>query len=276
MKFVWMAGVAMYGQPAFEVATIKPAPPYTTAMAGTIHYGMTVDRARVDIGYSSLAELIRIAYQVKPYQISGPAWMSDQKWDVLAKIPDGVPPSQVPQMLQALLTERFGLKMHRETHERKIYGLEIGKGGSKLKESASDEDKPLDIATSRDGKSTVVTGGGYGVTKTEMRPDGSMHLAATSMTTMKLADALAYYLDRPVIDMTRLTGSYAMEIDYSAADLRYAAAKEGYAQTLVAGDDPVGVSLIASIEKLGLRLTPQQAPIEIIVVDQLEKAPTAN
>jgi uncharacterized protein (TIGR03435 family) len=284
-------GLLVYGQQAFEVATIKAAPPITAAMvsAGQIHTGMKVDRAQVDIGYSSLADLIRIAYQVKPHQISGPDWISDQRWDILAKIPDGVSPNQVPQMLQTLLAERFGLQIHRENHSGRVYALEVAKGGPKLKQSPFEDPQtadsdPLKVATSRNGVSTVVTGGGYGITKTEMRPDGSMHLESSKMTVAQLCDALSYYLDRPVVDLTQLPGSYVVELEFSAADLRYAALKAGaYPQATAdasraaeLASEPTGASLIASVQKLGLRLTPQQATIETIVVDRLERTPRAN
>jgi uncharacterized protein (TIGR03435 family) len=272
--------------PTFEVATIKAAPTITPAMAaqGKFHVGMKMDKAQVDIGYSSIADLIRIAYEVKPYQIAGPASMADKKWDVLAKIPENTPTTQVPRMLQALLAERFGLKARREMRERPVYALVAAPNGAKLKSwNGPDEDKPLQVDTSRNGKSTVVSGGGWGTTRTEMHPDGSMHLESSKMTMGQLADALAYYLDRPVLDMTRLSGAFAVELEFSAADLQYAARKSGGEMFLppearAAGNEsePVGASLITSVQKLGLRLERRQAPVETIVVDQVQMNPTEN
>ena len=65
----------------------------------------------------SLAELIPIAYNVKPFQVAGPDWMSSQRFDILARMPEGTTKEQVPEMLQALLAERFQLKIHRENRE---------------------------------------------------------------------------------------------------------------------------------------------------------------
>ena len=304
-----VAGCSLHGQngpsaPAFEVSTIRIAPPITPAMVatGNMHTGMKVDKARVDIGFTSLAELIRIAYQVKAYQISGPDWMSFERWDVLAKIPDGASPNDVPQMLRTLLAERFKLSVHRENRDRRVYALEPAKNGLNLKESPADEttiadgrqagagaDKPLQVNISTGGKSTVVSGGGFGRTETEMRPDGSMHMNSSRMTIPMLAEALSFYLDRPVIDLTQLPGGYQMELEFSAVDIRYAAMKAGAAMfpqaaadadasrtAELASDPGTGISLIASIRRLGLRLEPRQAPIETIVVDHLERAPTAN
>src|SRR4051812_21312642 len=75
----------------FDVATIKLAPPMTPALvaSGKIHVGMSVDGARVDIGFFALSDLIRTAYKIKTYQLSGPDWLNAQRFDILAKMPEG-------------------------------------------------------------------------------------------------------------------------------------------------------------------------------------------
>ena len=77
--------------PVFEVATVKPAGPMDPAkmMSGQMRLGMSIDAARVDIGFFSLADLIRTAYRVKPYQVSGPDWMPTARFDIHAKLPEG-------------------------------------------------------------------------------------------------------------------------------------------------------------------------------------------
>ena len=86
-----------------------------------------------------------------------------------------------------------------------------------------------------------------------------------------------------MIDSTKLTGSYAIDLQYSAADPRYAAAKAGgqmylpeAARSAEGASEPVGASLITSVQKLGLRLERQQASLEIIVIDHVETSPTEN
>src|SRR5437763_16605255 len=98
----------------FEVATIRPAPPLDQAkvMSGQFRVGMSVDGSRVDIRFFSLSDLIRTAYNVKSFQLSGPEWMGAARWDIQVKLPDGATNAQVPQMLQALLAERFNLKIN--------------------------------------------------------------------------------------------------------------------------------------------------------------------
>src|ERR1051326_5463781 len=107
---------------SFEVATIRPAENITAAMiaSGKLHVGMLIEGSRVNIGFMSLAELIPVAFGLKPYQISGPDWMAAQRFDILAKMPEGSTKEQVPDMLQALLAERFQLKFHRESRDHNV------------------------------------------------------------------------------------------------------------------------------------------------------------
>src|SRR5207248_3151726 len=110
--------------------------------SGKVDVGMNVEGTRVDIGYRSLSDLIPMVFKVKSYQVSVPDWMSAQRFDILAKMPEGSTKEQMPEMLQALLAERFGLKIHRENRDHAIYALIQGKGALKLKESPPDPDPP--------------------------------------------------------------------------------------------------------------------------------------
>src|ERR1017187_7513788 len=124
-----LAAGSLLGQtPAFEVASIKPSEPITPAMiaSGKLHAGMKIDGKRVDIGNFGMMQLICKAYDVKSYQVSGPSWlkvvgMSGQRFDIVANLPEGATKEQVPQMLQALLAERFKLVIHRETKDQPVY-----------------------------------------------------------------------------------------------------------------------------------------------------------
>lgn len=86
----------------------------------------------------SLKLYLQMAYSLKNYQISAPDWMTSERWDITAKLPDGSDRKQIPEMLQALLRDRFRIKMHREPKELPVYGLIIGKGGLRLSESLAD------------------------------------------------------------------------------------------------------------------------------------------
>ena len=300
---VLAAGVAM-GQtaaagPAFEVASVKAAAPLDRGqlLSGQMHVGMKIDAARVDIGSLSLADLIRVTYRVKSYQVSGPDWMASERFDVLAKLPEGASREQVPEMLQALLAERFKLTVHRESKEHAVYALVVGKNGPKLKESAPDADAPAanddvnpQVRLSGRGENTSVsiTGGGIGTAHMSMGPNGTMHLEAPKMNMVALTDTLSRFFDRPVVDLTELKGTYQVELDLSMEDLRNAARTMGYMAPGLGGgrggaqpaagaaSDPGGLSIFAAVQQLGLKLEPRKAPLDMIVIDHLEKAPTEN
>lgn len=126
-----LAGSAQ--QLKFEVAAIKPV---TLRSAGPSLAGLHVEGTRVDLGMMSLTTLILLAYKVEPFQITGPDFLPLTRFDIQAKMPDGATKAQVPEMLQTLLAERFGLKLRKETREQQVYALVVGQDGPKLKADA--------------------------------------------------------------------------------------------------------------------------------------------
>src|ERR1035438_7727950 len=122
-----MAG-AVFGQtpaapPAFEVASVKPAPPPTP---GSIKVQMGGDPGMVDYKNVSLKTVIALAYEMKEFQISGPDWLEAARFDILAKVPANAPKAQIPLMLQNLLAERFKLTVHREQKVMPVYAMVVG------------------------------------------------------------------------------------------------------------------------------------------------------
>lgn len=308
-------GKAVAPPPAFEVASIKPAPPLDPAklMAGRMHFGMTVDAARVDIGNTSLADLIRIAYRVKPYQIAGPDWMSSQRFDVLAKMPEGLSKDLAPEMLQALLAERFKLAIHRENKEHPVYALVVGKNGPRLKEAEPEAPAPptgseaapskqpgmvvglgdsqVRVDRNPDGKGASVAGGPFGNMKFSMGEGGAMRMEFARISMPALTDFLSRFSDRPVIDMTELKGNYQVSMDIAREDMinvmRASAASMGIplpaghgpemaGSPADAASTPSGSSVLAALQQLGLKMEPRKMPVETIVIDHLEKMPTEN
>ena len=261
---------------AFEVASIKPAPPLDPAkiMGGKMHIGMSVDAARVDIGSLSLADLIRIAYKLKQHQLSGPEWMSAQRFDVLAKMPEGATKEQVPEMLQALLAERFKLTMHRESKDHAIYALIVGKNGAKL--------KPTEVPTG--GGAPGPQGGRGGGRGMQVRVDGDgAHLQAASATLAMLSEMISRFSERPVVDMTGITGQYDFDLVFSPETLRGVRQASGGAMPPPGQgpghsdnpESPAG-SIYDSVQKYGLKLDPRKAPMEVLLIDHIEKAPSEN
>lgn len=190
--------------------------------------------------------LIMYAYNVKRFQLSlsGPnVRVDDIFYDIVAKAEgDGTPTGdEFRQMLQALLADRFKLKVHREMKEMPVYALVVGKNGPKLK--PSDPDGETMGRVSVNGRNYVVT-----------RPKATMEDVVGGISNA--------FLDRPVLDKTGLTGTYDFKLTYTP-DTR----------ANRAGDpDPNDISIFTAVqEQLGLRLEPQKAEVEILVVDRVEK-----
>jgi uncharacterized protein (TIGR03435 family) len=95
-----------------------------------------LDDAQFELASVDLANLVQMAYQLPPDQISGPGWLADERFAIAAKLPAGASRSQVFEMLQTMLAERFKMAVHREQKVRPVYTLVVGKGPLKLKQSA--------------------------------------------------------------------------------------------------------------------------------------------
>jgi len=141
-------------------------------------------------------------------------------------------------------------------------------------------------------------GGGIGTGKVTMGANGLMHMEYSAMEMSKLVDMLTAFVDRPVIDETKLTGKYQVALDLSMADMMNAARKSGAMGMMGGGPPPGGgagaaaggaarpldsasdpdaaSSVFAAVEQMGLKLAPRKGPIDMVIVDKLEKAPTDN
>jgi uncharacterized protein (TIGR03435 family) len=304
-----LSGQAPVTAPAFEVATIRAAPSIQNfaqqIQSGKAKVGISVDGARVDMGFQSLADLIRIAYDVKPYQVQGPDWMAQQRFEIQAKIPEGVSQDKVPEMLQALLAERFKLTIHRGKKELPVYALVVGKSGPRLTPASDTPDAPLPdspgaktLGTEKGQMKMVQSSKGSGEMQVAGQPGttrysvvgGSIHLEMTKATVATVIDLLASLVDlgRPVVDMTELKGTYQVSLDLPMDDMQAMLQKQAAALGMPlpgpppganpndAASTPGGSAVFAAMEKLGLKLEGRKAPVETIVVDHLEKTPIGN
>ena len=301
-----LAAGSLLGQtPAFEVASIKPSEPITPAMvaSGKLHAGMKIDGKRVDIGNFGMMQLICKAYDVKTYQVSGPSWLqgaglAGQRFDIVANLPEGATKEQIPQMLQALLAERFKLAIHRDSKDQAIYAMVVGKGPLKIKESGAPPAAPggeapnpavtgsSSVSVSQTKTGAVVSDGTGKTQKMIPSPDGkSMRFEISGATLAELAEGLTPMADHPIVDMTGLTGKYDVTLEISIQDLMNAARAAGAAVPAAPAADPSkpaeaasdpGGSLFTAIQSLGLKLEPRKTPMTFIVVDHVEKMPTEN
>jgi len=279
---VLLPSLLAFGQ-EFEVASIKPSAPSTP---GKANVGLHIDGAMVRYSALSLNLYLGMAYNLKNYQISAPDWMASERWDITAKLPDGADPKQIPEMLQTLLHDRFQMKTHRETKAFPVYGLIVGKGELKLKEPPADApveggEPPQRIAN------VAVSGSNAGTTVTYGNGSyftiGDNKFVGRKLPLAIIADALARFADRPVVDMTNLKGNYDFSMEFSPEDFRAMMIRAAIAQGAVLSPEAVklvdassGDTLFTAVEALGLKLDSRKAPLEMLVIDQALKTPTEN
>jgi len=296
---------------AFDVASVRPspAPDQQTMLAGLIA-GRRPNWARVDgtratFNYESLNDLIAYAYKLRSYEISGPEWLVTNRFDIEARLPDGATKDDVPEMLRALLVERFKLASHREMQEQPVLALVVGKGGPKLKEAAAtpeaiDENTPLKpgetkmdtpsgpirLMKNADGSTTYNMGARGSFT---LKFDGetrSMHMEASTITMKGFVMMMTTLGEgRQIVDMTGLTGMYQAAVDFSVMDLQSSLSAQGIdiprrpgggSSGTEATDPEGGATVAAALEKLGLKLEKSRAKVDRLVVDHVEKSPTEN
>jgi len=267
-----LSACAAFGQPAsnlrFEVASIKPADPQEM---GKFMIGMGGDPGRITYTGVSLKNVLMRAYRVRVYQIAGPSWIDNERFNISAKLPEGTTQDQVPEMLQNLLADRFKLTLHRETRDQSVYALITGKNGPRLQKSEIQPPPPGPNGPA---------GGGRGGTRM-MIANG--HIEARGATMPVLCDMLSNLLDRPVVDKTGVEGAYDITLDVSMdelAGMKKMGGRMGPGPAPgAAGPAPegeAGGSIFTAIQALGLKLDSRKLPIDYIVVDGGEKQPTEN
>jgi uncharacterized protein (TIGR03435 family) len=230
-----VAPMAADADPRFEVATIKPGRPEDRGPR------LGLEGRRFSFAHASLNDLFDFAYGLQQRQISGaPDWAGTESYDISA-VPDGEGEPNAKQwqtMVRKLMADRFQLKFHYEKREMPVYALTIAKSGPKLKSSDPNEAQSM--------------GGGPG------------NLGATNATMADIAQLLAHgFLDRPVVDQTGLTGKFDLRLRWTPDEVATQTA-----------DAPPGL-FTAIQEQLGLKLVAIKAPVDVMVIDQIER-PSAN
>lgn len=213
--------------------------------------------------HATLPQIIRMAYGVLGFQVAGgPDWLTREKYDVDARFLNGLDDAKfwtLPQeeqtrrmdqrrlQLQSLLADRFKLVIHRETKQLPVYSLTIAVNGPKLHEASPGDAYPNGVKR-RDG---VPMGSGLWVPRQGV-------LLGQGVSTGVLAAHLAQQFGRAIVDNTGLTGKYDFKLEFAT------------------GKDESAALLSAIPEQLGLQLTPQTGPVEMIVIDRAERAESAG
>lgn len=232
--------MAADAHPVFEVAAIKHSDPNSRNESITTH------GRHVVVENKTVLTMVMVAYGLSSKQVvGGPEWMRSERFDV-----DGVPdmegePSiqQMQGMLQGLLSDRFGLKVHREKRDLAVYAITVAKDGPKMRRSESDPNGSPD--------------------ESDHAGAGQRQMKFTNQTMSNFALVMQLFLDKPVVDQTGLTGRWDFELSWTFDETR---APEESA--------PPGL-FTAFQEQLGLKLESVKAPANVLVVDAVEM-PSAN
>jgi len=316
MRLALMAAVAAVmaqDQPKFEVASVKPAVQLGAGGGGGgrgdggsgCRQALRMDRGRVNIECATIATLIGYAYRISPDRVTGPNWMvspGSPSFDIVAKLPQGASESQIPEMVQALLADRFQLATHRGTTTREIYGLLVAKGGTKIKEAARDADAPVAVTaddpdatpgdteffgavetrttpnTDGSGWTTAISNARMGTVRGTVGRDQIQRWEAPSITLAGLADLLDKIapVPLPIVDMTGLKSRYQVVFEVSLNDLAGTSEPAGMTNVHLDMEEVVLMRFNDGLRKLGLQLERPKGPVETVIVDRVEKTPAAN
>jgi len=246
---VFSGGAQDAALPSFEVASIRKNGGVKDAPA------MSATTAGINYANVTLRACIATAYDAQEFRVSGPAWLDTERYDISAKTGTPANTQQLHQMLQSLLAERFKVVLHRDKKDLPVLALVVGKQGAKLQPAASE-----------------VPGSPPGI-RVDMKA-GALVFQKTSM------ESLAQYLSkfptvgRPVVDRTELKGVYDFKVNI--IDNPSEAGDERQRAVDIKSSLRDGTVIFGQIAALGLKLEPQHAAVEVLVIDHAEKVPTEN
>jgi uncharacterized protein (TIGR03435 family) len=189
------------------------------------------------------------AFHILPDQISGPAWLDGDRFTISAKVPSGTNTEQLRLMQQNLLEERFNLKWHREEKQTSVRELTIAKGGLKIKPSTGEPSGSQEPGAS-------------------VEPNGHVRARYANLSMEEFAAILSRLVRQPVTNATGLTAKYDFTLSW---------AMEGMALPGSTPSGDSGPTIFAALqEQLGLKLEQKKGPVDRIVIDHIDKAPSEN
>jgi bla regulator protein BlaR1 len=281
--------------PKFEVASIRPCVPAPRGPGGRGGTG-SPSPGRLSARCETLADLIRQAYATyadglarNPYSLyvsieGGPGWTKSDRYDINAEADVNATREMMNgPMLQALLEDRFKLKVHRETREVPVYALTVAKGGLRLQRREEGSCAPLPDPTNfRPGQKLDLskTCGTVWFAKKREAP-GSWTADMHGMSLDEFAKTLGRATDRPIVDKTGIAGLFDFHLEFSPDQTTPAFLPGGALlgnipdpsrSPAAFADDPEGPSILTAMqEQLGLKLEPAKGPGEFLVIDTVEK-----
>lgn len=232
-----LPAAAAIGQQAFEAASVKPN------KAGNFNSSFNTRRDNVEAKNVALWDLVVDAFEIKDYQLIAPDWLKSERFDILAKAPQGTgDDKKLMPLLKTLLNERFKLQTHTEQRELPCFALLVSKGGLKLGQAET-------------GSTSM----------SHHSDDNGGRLTAKHVDMEEIAEWLSREVERPVLDMTGLKGAYDFTLNYS---------KESAKGISDSAEFPIVTQAIQ--QQLGLRLERRTAPIPVVIIDHIERVPVEN
>jgi uncharacterized protein (TIGR03435 family) len=199
-----------------------------------------------------------------PTVLGGPGWVDTDRYDIVASAPGetGLDEMYGP-MMRALLEDRFQLKIHTETRELPVYALTVARGGAKLTPSKPGSCVAIDLKSVLKASPGPNYCGRFQMTRGAVRMADANGMTVAEFSSRVFRDTL----DRPVVDRTGIAGLFDIHLEFSGAEITAAAGGV---------DDNAAPSIFTAVqEQLGLRLSPDTGPVEVLVIDHVEK-PSAN
>ena len=256
---------AQQPQPTFEVASVKP----NNSGVPKVSVG-TPPGGRFVAFNQTLRGLIQFAYRLQGFQLMGPEWIDTERFDITASAGRETMPNEIPLMLRALLAERFKLTTHSETRDAPIFALVVarsdGRLGAQLRRAVEGGCTPI-----VPGRPPEPAGANQAPPCGAMRfgPGG---LTGSGVTMPDLARSFSNQVGRQVVDRTGLPGTFDFDLQFSGGrggPLGPLPPQPGEAPTTPDPDRPVLTTAIQ--EQLGLRLESTRGPVDVVVVDTVER-----
>jgi uncharacterized protein (TIGR03435 family) len=264
---------AAANRPSFEVASVKPN---TSTGPGPVRIGFP-GNGRFTVTNMSLRELIRFAYDVQPFQVTGgPGWIDNERFDITATTDGNPDPVVMRQMLQSLLAERFKLALHTETREMPTYDLIVARSDGRLGEklrAAGPDCAPLAIPTGFPAPPPPPPGGAVG-RGGPGGPGGGCpiimgpgFISARRITMEQLTRPLAPRVRRIIIDKTALAGFYDADLEFAP---EFPMQPPPGAPPLPAPNPDAPSIFTAMQEQLGLKLESSRGAVEVLTIDRVD------
>jgi uncharacterized protein (TIGR03435 family) len=282
--FVLVLGMALQASPQFDAVSVK------MSSGGGLNQVQMPATGRVNIVNTALRIVLMRSFGVRDYQlIGGPEWMNFDRFDIQTSPPvDYKPeplvpcigtdcrPTPVQMMMQGMLADRFQLKSHRETRELPVYELTIARNGHKLKEVLPSTESAPGTTPPGAVPPTSVAG------SPALLPGAVLHfgsgIAGSAVPFSALVSTLSQLLERPIVDKTGIKGNYDFKMVFSRAGLPTVIGgtplrfEPGPIPGAEIGPSNSLPSIFTAVqESLGLKLDSGRGPVEVLVIDSVQK-----